>query len=229
VEYRSDDVQQLDLGRTERKTWLFRNNFKYQFSPSGRLLGKFNHSESASSLGSFYDGGYTEAVFGYAYRPTRNDRLNTLIKYTYFLNLPTTGQIGLQNIAAEFIQKSHIASIDVTYDVTPEFSIGGKYAHRLGQVSLDRDDPVFYDNTANLYVVRADYRLWKDWEILLEARALDMPDLNERRSGGLATFSRYFGDHVKVGVGYNFTDFSDNLTDLSFNHSGFFINLTGSM
>ncbi|MCZ6773372.1 MAG: OmpA family protein [Proteobacteria bacterium] len=229
VEYRSDDVQQLDLGRTERKTWLFRNTFKYQISAASRLLGKLNHSESESSLGTFYDGGYTEAVVGYAFRPIRNDRLNALVKYTYFFNLPTSEQIGLQNVAAEFIQKTHIAAVDVTYDVTPAFSIGGKYAHRLGQVSLDRDDPVFYDNNANLYVIRGDYRFRQDWEVLLEVRLLDMPDVHERRSGALATVSRYFGDHLKLGVGYNFTDFSEDLTNLSFDHHGFFINLTGAM
>ena len=34
---------------------------------------------------------------------------------------------------------------------------------------------------------------------------------------------------MKIGLGYNFTDFSENLTDLSFNHHGVFLNLTGSM
>jgi len=229
LEYRNDDAEQLDLSRTERTTWLFRSNFKYQMNPGARFLGKLNHSDSDSSLGAFYDGGYTEAVFGYAYRPINHDRLNTLVKYTYFYNVPTTDQVTLQNIAAEFIQKSHIAAADITYDITSKFSIGGKYAYRLGQVSLDREDPEFYDNNAHLYVIRGDYRFREDWEFLLEGRVLDMPDLHERRSGALATVSRYLGDNMKVGLGYNFTDFSDDLTDLSFDQHGVFLNLTGSM
>jgi len=229
VEYRNDNAEQLDLSQTKRTTWLFRNNFKYQINPGARLLGKLNHSTSESSLGAFYDGGYTEAVFGYAYRPIEHDRLNALVKYTYFYNVPTTDQITLQNIAAEFIQKSHIAAVDVTYDVTSKFSIGGKYAYRLGQVSLDREDPEFYDNNASLYVVRGDYRFRKNWEFLLEGRFLDMPDLHEQRSGVLATVSRYLGDNLKIGLGYNFTDFSEDLTDLSFDQHGVFLNLTGSM
>jgi flagellar motor protein MotB len=229
IEYRNDDVQQLDLSSTERKTWLFRNSLKYQISPAARLLGKLNHSESESSLGTFYDGGFTEAVLGYAYRPVRHDRLNALAKYTYFHNVPTADQVTLQNIAAEFIQKSHIAAVDVTYDVTPNFTIGGKYAYRLGQISLDRDSPEFFDNNASLYVIRGDYRFRKNWELLVEGRLLDMADLNEQRSGALAAISRYVGDHLKVGLGYNFTDFSDDLTDLSYDHSGVFLNITGSM
>src|SRR5690606_26911463 len=78
IEYRLDDVEQLDLEHNERETWLFRSAFKYQVSPSARLLGKFDHSDSTSSLGTFYDGGYTEAVVGYAYRPVYHDRLNAL-------------------------------------------------------------------------------------------------------------------------------------------------------
>ncbi|MDH3805385.1 MAG: flagellar motor protein MotB, partial [Gammaproteobacteria bacterium] len=229
IEYRNDDTEQLDLGRTERTTWLFRNSFKYQSSPAARFLGKLNHSESESSLGTFYDGGFTEAVIGYAYRPVSHDRLNALVKYTYFYNVPTTDQINLQNIAAEFIQKSHIAAVDVTYDITPRISIGGKYAYRLGQVSLDRESPEFFDNNASLYVIRSDLRFGKNWELLVEGRLLDMPDLSEHRSGALAAVSRYVGDHLKVGLGYNFTDFSDDLTDLSFDQQGFFLNLTGSM
>jgi len=208
---------------------LFRSNFKYQISPGSRFLGKLNHSESESSLGTFYDGGYTEAVFGYAYRPIDHDRMNTLVKYTYFYNVPTTEQVGLQNVAAEFIQKSHIAAVDVTYDITPNITIGGKYAYRLGQVSLDRESLEFFDNNASLYVIRGDYRFRKHWELVVEGRVLEMSDLNERRSGALAAVSRYLGDHLKIGLGYNFTDFSDDLTDLSFDNHGVFLNLTGSM
>ncbi len=168
-------------------------------------------------------------MFGYAVRPVDNDRLNALVKYTYFYNMPTTEQVGLQNVATEFLQKSHIAAVDVTYDLTHNFTIGGKYAYRLGQVSLDRENPEFFDNNASLYVIRGDYRFRENWELLIEGRMLSMSDLDERRSGALAAVSRYFGDHLKIGLGYNFTDFSDDLTDLSYDHHGAFLNVTGTL
>jgi flagellar motor protein MotB len=229
VEYRFDENEQPDLSLSTRKMWLFRNNFKYQITPSARLLGKLNHSESMSSLGQFYDGGFSEAVLGYAYRPVHHDRLNVLLKYTYFYNVPTTDQITLRNTAAEYIQKSYVAAVDLTYDLTPRWSVGGKYANRRGLMSLDRDNPEFFDNTANLYVLRADFRFKKNWEGLIEGRLLDMPDLDDRRSGSLVVISRSLGGHLKIGAGYNFTDFSDDLTDLSFDHRGVFVSLTGAM
>jgi hypothetical protein len=229
VEYRHDEIEQPDLSTNERETWLFRNNFRYQVTPGGRVLGKLNHMFSDSSLGDFFNGEYTEAVLGYAYRPVDFDSLHTLVKYTYFYNMPTTDQVTLQNIPAQFIQKSHVAALDVTYDINEYFSIGGKYGYRLSQVSLDRSDPHFLDNNAHLYILRGDYRFLKNWEGTVEGRMLDLTDLDERKIGSLFTIYRYLGDNVKVGVGYNFTDFSDDLTDLSYDHQGVFFNLVGAL
>ena len=229
VEYRRDEAEQLDTTQTERTAWLFRNNVKFNVTPDWRVLGKLNHSFSESSLGEFYDGGYTEGVVGYAYRPVLNDRLSGLAKYTYFYNVPTAGQVSLQGTAAEFIQKSHIGAIDLTYDLTARWSIGGKYAYRLGQVSLDRVQPTFFDNAAQLIVLRGDWRFRTNWESLIEARLLDLPDVSQRRGGALVGVYRYLGKNLKVGAGYNFTDFSDDLTDLSYKHQGAFVNVIGSM
>jgi hypothetical protein len=229
IEYRLDDIEQADTTTSERTTWLFRNTFKYQLSPDWRIVGKLNHSTSESSDGNFFDGGYTEAVIGYAYRPVDNDRLNALAKYTYFYNVPTTDQVLQANTAVEFIQKSHIAALDLTYELTPNWSIGGKYAYRLGQVSLDRENPEFFDNSAHLLVLRADWRAFKDWEVVTEARMLDLPDVSQQRSGALVGVYRSMGQHLKLGVGYNFTDFSDDLTDLSYDHQGAFLNVVGTL
>ena len=117
----------------------------------------------------------------------------------------------------------------MTYELTSRWSLGGKYAYRRGEVSLDRDDPEWFSNDAHLVIVRTDYRLLQDWEVLAEGRILYLPDLDEHRAGSLLTLYRYFGDHFKVGVGYNFTDFSEDLTDLSYDHHGFFFNIVGSL
>lgn len=228
IEFRRDDAQQPDLTHTIQTVVLLRNNFKYQMTPSWRILGKLDHSISDSSLGDFYGGGYTQAVVGYAYRPVRNDRLNALVKYTYFYNVPTTDQLGLQNTATEFLQKSHIAALDLTYDLTANWSVGGKYAYRLGEASLDRVQPTFFDNTAQLSVLRVDWRFLKQWDSLAEVRQLGLPDINQRRRGVLAAVYHHISKNLKAGVGYNFTDFSDELTDLKYNHRGVFVNLIGT-
>jgi flagellar motor protein MotB len=228
LEFRRDDSEQPDTSSVERTTWLLKNSFKYQLTPDWRLIGKFNYSQSTSSQGQFYDGSYTEAVIGYAYRPVKNDRLNALLKYTFFYNVPAAEQISGTSTAAGVLQRSHIASIDAMYDLTSQWTVGGKYAYRLGQVSMDRVNPEYFDSRAHLYVLRADWHFLHRWDALVEGRMLDLPDAHDRRTGVLLGLYRHLGNHMKVGVGYNFSDFSDDLTDLDYKHQGLFINIVGT-
>ena len=107
--------------------------------------------------------------------------------------------------------------------------MGDKYAFRRGEVSLDREDKDFFDNDAHLGILRTDWRVLRDWEVTPEGRTLYLPDLEEQRSGGLLSLYYYLTEHFKVGVGYNFTDYSDDLTDLDYDDHGWFLNLIGTL
>ncbi len=37
------------------------------------------------------------------------------------------------------------------------------------------------------------------------------------------------GEKVKVGIGYNFTSFSDDLTDYDYDSKGYFLNVVGKL
>jgi flagellar motor protein MotB len=227
LEYRVDNIEQPDASFSKRTSWLLKNSLKYQLSGDWRLIGKFNYSVSESSMGDYYSGDYTEAVLGYAYRPVRHDRLNALLKYTYFYNLPSSDQVTGTNTTLDFVQRSHIGSMDVMYDLTARWTVGGKYAYRYGQVAQDRENPEFFDSRAHLSVLRADWHFVHRWDALFEVRRLDLPDAQDSRSGALLGIYRHLGNHIKVGVGYNFSDFSDDLTQLDYRHQGLFINLIG--
>jgi flagellar motor protein MotB len=225
LEYRVDDTEQPDTSFSKRTSWLSKNSLKYQLSEDWRIIGKCNYAVSESSMGDYYDGDYTEAVLGYAYRPVHHDRLNALLKYTYFYNMPSKDQVTGTHTASEYIQRSHIGAVDVMYDLTPRLTVGGKYAYRYGQVAQDRENPEFFDSRAHLYVLRADWHFLHRWDALIEGRRLDLPDAEDSRSGVLVGIYRHLGNHIKVGVGYNFSDFSDDLTQLDYRHQGLFINL----
>ena len=94
-------------------------------------------------------------------------------------------------------------------------------------MSLDRQDPQFFDSDASLYILRADWHITHRWDALLEGRQLAVQQAGDRRSGALLAVYRHFDKHVKAGVGYNFTDFSDDLTDLDYRSQGLFINVLG--
>lgn len=222
LEYRNDKST-----GNERNTWLLRNELSYKNNENWRTVGKLNHSQSESSQGEFFDGDYTEAVWGYAYRPVENDRWNALFKYTYFFNKPAPEQVSTNNINSDFVQRSHVLSADVNYDWSSRWSFGGKYAFRRGELALDRVDPQYFRSDAHLVVLRADWHVVKYWDFLIEGRHLDLPDANDTRNGFLVGMYRHLGSNFKLGVGYNFTEFSDDLTDLSFDSQGIFLNVLG--
>jgi lipopolysaccharide assembly outer membrane protein LptD (OstA) len=228
LEYRIDNIEQPDTASFSKRTsLLLKNSFKYQLSEDWRLLGKFNYAESEGSLGDSCNGDYTEALLGYAYRPVQNDRLNALLKYTYFHNVPATDQVTGTNTVSDFVQRSHIVSADAMYDLTPRWTVGGKYGFRYGQVATDRENPEFFDSRAHLFVLRTDWHFIHRWDALIEGRMLDLPDARDRRIGMLVGIYRHLGNHIKIGVGYNFSDFSDDLTELDYKHQGLFINVIG--
>ena len=118
----------------------------------------------------------------------------------------------------------------LTYDLNADL-VGRRQVRvsHSGQVSLDREDPTFFDNSAHLIVLRTDVRFRTHWEGMVEAR---MPSFPTSVSGAAARWSRfigYLGDHLKLGAGYNFTDFSDDLTDLSYDQQGAFVNIIGTL
>ncbi|HUH54589.1 MAG TPA: hypothetical protein VLZ32_02520, partial [Rhodanobacter sp.] len=232
VEYRYEDSRLS--GR--RTSWLTRNSIGNQLTPAWRLLGKLDMARSGSSQGVFFSGDYTEGVLGAAFRPVDNDRWNTLIKYTYMYDLPSPGQLSpssgfnaggnlYASTVADYSQKSQVFSIDTLWDVTPWLSLGAKYGYRWGSLKPTRVEGQWFNSVADLMVVRAEWHFVRNWSSLVELRQLRAREADDRKKGVLAGVYRQVGKHVKLGVGYNFTDFSDNLTDLSYDSRGVFVNV----
>ena len=138
VEYRVDDIRAARYQLRQTDHLAVEKQLQVPTVPGLAAHRQIQLRRERQFAGRFYDGNYTEAVLGYAYRPVHNDRLNALLKYTYFYNVPAADQVTGAGTAADFIQRSHIASVDVMYDLTHRWTVGGKYAYRLGQVTLDR-------------------------------------------------------------------------------------------
>ena len=223
VEYRDES------GTTgDRTTWLARNTAAYQATPDWRVLGKANFSFSSASRGNFFDGNFVDASLGGAYRPVANDRWNTLVQYRYFYTLPSPGQVSASDALLDYAQRSHVVSADTLYDLVPWLSLGGKVAMRTGALRDTRVGGDWYSSRTDLVVLRADLHLVRKWDMLLELRNLSVHEADDERSGVLAAIYRHLTNHVKLGAGYNFTDFSDDLTDLSFRSRGPFVNVLGT-
>ena len=209
----------------QRETWFVRSNANVKLSPDWRLLLGFDRAESNSSEGSFFSGEFTELQVAGAYRPTRNDRFNALLRYAYFEDVSPAGQLSNSSVDGLPAQRSNVFSVDAQYRLTNWLTLGAKYGLRHGEVSVTRVADDFVNSTAQLGILRADIHIVKKWDALIEGRILDVEEADDRRAGVLAAIYRHVGENTKLGIGYNFTDFSSDLTDLSFDDSGVFVNL----
>jgi hypothetical protein len=224
LEYRGDDGASLE------QTWLTRNSLNYQVHKDWRLLTKISYSISTNSQGDYETGQFTEGTFGFAYRPVENDRFNALFKYTYLSDLASTGQLTDSGTSSDYMQRSHVLSADADYDIIPQLTLGGKYAFRISQVRIGRtgDNPWFTSN-ASLGILRLDWHMFKKWDALAEGRLLTEVEADDSRGGALLGIYRHLNDNVKLGAGYNFTDYSDDLTDMSYKSYGWFVNFLAAI
>ena len=224
LEYRQDRSAVQDL-----RVWLMRNNLSYRVNPDWRFIGKLDFSVGDSDRGDYFDGDFVEASVGYAYRPVLNDRLNLLAKYTYLADLPPPDQVSTATgSTVDYAQRSHVFAVDGIYDLNERWSVGGKYAYRLSELRMSRDASAdWFDSRGQLVAARVDWHVVKKWDLMAELRRRDEFAAKDSRVGALVGVYRHFGNHFKAGVGYNFSDFSDDLTDLSYRSQGWFFNAIG--
>lgn len=211
----------------DQTVWLLRNDLNYAINPDWRFVGRMNLARADNTSDSVLAAEFTEAVAGFAFRPVDNEKLNALLRFSYFEDLGPVGQITGGGQTQSPKQVSHIGVIDFNYDVSHKLTLGGKYGYRTGKVSLARESDEFVSSTAHLAVLRADYNIVAKWDVLLEGRVLWVTAADDLRAGALAAVYRHINNNVKIGVGYSLSDFSDDLTDQSYSSHGPFLNLLG--
>lgn len=207
---------------SDADTVLLTGAVNYEIDDARRLLFTLDAADTDSNGTSIPDGQYAKVSLGYAFRPVDNDRLNFLARYTYLHDMYGQRVDGTDESGPR--QKSHVLSLDVTYDVDPHWTLGGKVGLRLSESAPDATTALA-KNDAALFVLNARYHLTHEWDFLLEGRHLEARDAGLSETGVLATIYRQVGPHAMIGLGYNFGTFSDDLTDLTTDDEGVFINL----
>ena len=217
LEYRLDKGTNLD-----QKQYLTTNRLSYKVNPSWRVMAKLNYSKTEDEINAQKEATFTEAGVGFAYRPVDNAKFNLISKYTYLYDLSTIDQID-----SSPDEKSHILSAEMSYQLSSKWTLGSKLGVKSYSLRMDRDDGEWYESNLALAALRVNYHLVSQWDALLEGHALAQED-DGVKSGFLAGLYRHLGDNVKIGVGYNFTDFSDDLTKTNdYQAGGWFVNVIG--
>ncbi len=216
LEYRRDRGSNEDIDQI-----VTTNRFEYQRNDALRWQGILDASVTQDQLGDFEDARFIEAGLGFAYRPVSNDRFNMLGRLTYLFDLPPLSQ------STETDTRSIIGSVEGIYELNAHWNLGAKAAHREGEQRLQRGDGLWFGNDASLFGLRLRYRVPYGLDLLGSYRWLSSETTEGVRQGALFSLGRTVGDHLNLSIGYNFTDFDDDLGDDSFDARGWFLNLVG--
>lgn len=114
-----------------------------------------------------------------------------------------------------------IFSIEGVKEINRHWSLAGKLATRQGSVKMFRDDNDYIKSRVDFQALRVNYHVNRKWDCYAEWRRLQGKDVGNTQRGWLVGVNRMIGSY-KVGVGYNFTDFSDDMTNLDFDEEGWF-------
>jgi len=217
VELRYDDFET----QQDAQSYFVVANADYEISEESRLLLSLDHADTEQSGTVFTNGQYTDLVLGYAHRPIDNERLNVLASYRYFFDNLDQEFDGV--VTPGVSQESHVISVEGNYDINQYWTVGAKLGGRFTE-TIDTSGAVS-SNDAWLGVINARYHLVHNWDVLLEARHLGLLDAETSETGILGAAYYHVNNNASVGVGYNFSSFSDDLTDLTFDDNGVFVNL----
>ncbi len=215
LEYRRD---RSELNLTQ---WLSANALEWKQNRDYRWMGRLNYSVSKNDDSNKDEARFSEVGLGFAYRPATNDRLNLLTRLSYIFDLPSAGQ---EPGATD--ERSWVIATEGAYAVTPRWELGGKFANKKGEVRQQRDSGPWFDSTIRFYAARVRYHLIRGWDGLAEYRWLQTVQDKSVKSGALLALYKHIGEHVKLGGGFNFTDFNDDLTHLDYDNRGWFIDIT---
>jgi len=212
-----------DNGAEQREQWVSTNRLTHKINESWRIAARLNYADTDDELNPLASARFIEGNVGFAYRPWNSQRWGLFGRYTYLYDLATLGQIG----GADYDQKSQILSFEGVYKLDQRWEFAGKVARREGEVRMGRGTGAWLDSATTFAAAQVRYDLRTQWHALAEYRWLDVDD-GGTKQGFLVGVDRDLGKNFRIGVGYNFTEFSDDLTDFDYDHKGWFLNLVGT-
>jgi hypothetical protein len=219
LEYRVDD------GSTDRRQYLVYQSIEGKVNPEISLFARVEFSRTRNLNSGETEARHQEIQFGGAYRPIYHDRLNLISKYTYAENKSPAGQERLVTDVEQTTMQ--VLALEGIYDFTEDWQLVEKFALRM----LDEKVTGFPFNRTHTWLMihRLNYRANSDWTIGAEYRQLTQREARDAKRGMLIEAARSMGEFAELGIGYNFTDFSDDLTELNYRSQGPFVRLTGKI
>ncbi|MBB3344216.1 hypothetical protein [Luteimonas sp. RC10] len=212
-----------DTGAERITQWVTTHRLTHKLNESWRIAARFNYADTQDDLNPLASAKFIESNLGFAYRPWNSTRWGLFGRYTYLYDLATLGQLG----GAQYDQRTQVLSLEGVYRLDHHWELAGKLARREGDVRFGRGTGAWFDSATTFAAGQVRYELIERWHAMAEYRWLDVKDGGTRK-GWMAGIDRDIGRNFRIGAGYNFTDFTDDLTDFDYDHRGWFVNFVGS-
>ena len=186
------------------------------------MVAKYRYSITKNLTKGVNDARFEEQSIGLAYRPTRNDWFNALARYTRLSDMSPLN-LGSTSVVTS---RMDVLSVEWAYQITKKLEWSEKQALRLKRERTDKYADT--ETQTQLSIHRLNYTL--PWQLRLgaEYRTLRQKEANDKRSGWLSEITWETNSNLRLGVGYNFTDFSDNeFSANNYSTKGWFIRIQG--
>jgi hypothetical protein len=223
MDWQSKIEWRRDTGAERREQWVSTNRLSIKLDESWRLAARFNYSDTEDKLSAINGAKFIEGNVGFAYRPWSTNRWALFGRYSYLYDLSTSEQSN----GVDYDQRSQILSLEGVYKPDARWEFAAKLARREGEARYGRGTGKWFDSATTFAALQTRYDLLQQWHALAEYRWLEVKD-GGTRQGWLVGVDRDITRNFRIGVGYNFTDFSDDLTKFDYKHRGWFVNLVGT-
>ncbi|MBI5778559.1 MAG: PQQ-binding-like beta-propeller repeat protein [Planctomycetes bacterium] len=213
----------FDEGDVDKHQYLTANSFRHQLTPDITVSLRENYSWTENRTTDKTEALFKETGLGLALRPIKWDKWHLLAKYTYLKDIYPAAQAGVADIAPTRT-RSDIYALETAYDLSKTLQLVEKYAFKDMKETISGYDET--DNQVALWINRINYNVFKQWYAGVEHRILRQTLGQDKKSGFLAEVMHKANRNVHLGVGYNFTDFSDDLRrNNDYSANGFFFRI----
>ena len=198
------DEMRRQWGDRSIEQFVTTNKAEVKLSPDYTALAKVGYSHSKDTDLDETIAQYRENSIGLAYRPTKNDKFNALMRYTVIDDLRTL-TVDIDTISRT---RMDVLSIEWSWQFNDRFEWVDKLAIKERTESVGNLPGT--ESTTMLSLHRLNYNIWKSLEFGIEYRILEQREADDKLNGWLTELMWRVNRYTRLGVGYNFTDFSDN-------------------
>jgi len=215
-----DNDESIDL--RDRYQFLTLNSLRLVIHRDWTLGLQFNYSHTFDLEIEGTEAELMEGSIGLAYRPPVHTWIIVLSKYTKrYEQYPITVESELPHRT-----ETDVVSLIPIFELPFNFQLVEKFALKRTATRVDRLPTVVGHSL--LWINRLNYHVTDTWDAGVEYRRLESTLAQNALQGALVELNYIIKKKIRLGVGYNFSSFSDNeFSQLDEDHGGPFFRVIG--